>query len=48
MYLTVLTAEAEGDAFFPEFETDFPRMSVIQELNEVAQWRLYERDQATS
>ena len=43
VYLTVLTAEAEGDAFFPEFETDFPCMSVILELNGVAQWRLYER-----
>jgi dihydrofolate reductase len=43
VYLTVLTAEAEGDAFFPEFESEFPRMRVIQELNGVAQWRLYER-----
>jgi dihydrofolate reductase len=43
VYLTVLAAEAEGDAFFPEFESEFPRMRVIQELNGVAQWRLYER-----
>lgn len=43
VYLTVLTAEAEGDAFFPPFETEFPQMSVVQELNGVAQWRLYER-----
>lgn len=43
VYLTVLTAEAEGDAFFPLFEAEFPRMSVVQELNGVAQWRLYER-----
>jgi dihydrofolate reductase len=44
VYLTVLTAEAEGDAFFPPFESDFPRMTVLQELNGVAQWRLYERE----
>jgi dihydrofolate reductase len=43
VYLTVLTAEAEGDAFLPAFEAEFPHMSVIQELNAVAQWRLYER-----
>lgn len=44
VYLTVLAAEAEGDAFFPPFEADFPRMSVIQELEGIAQWRLYERE----
>jgi dihydrofolate reductase len=43
VYLTVLEAEAEGDAFLPPFEAEFPRMSVIQELEGVAQWRLYER-----
>lgn len=43
VYLTVLTAEAEGDAFFPPFEAEFPRMKVVQELNDIAQWRLYER-----
>ena len=43
VYLTVLTAEAEGDAFFPPFEPEFPRMKVVQELNDIAQWRLYER-----
>jgi dihydrofolate reductase len=43
VYLTVLETEAEGDAFLPPFEAEFPRMSVIQELEGVAQWRLYER-----
>lgn len=43
VYLTVLEAEAEGDAFFPPFEHDFSRVTVIQELNGVAQWRLYDR-----
>ena len=43
VYLTVLTAEAEGDAFFPPFEAEFPKVSVVQELSGVAQWRLYER-----
>jgi len=43
VYLTVLEAAAEGDAFFPEFEAEFPHMRVLQELNGVAQWRLYER-----
>jgi len=43
VYLTVLSAEAAGDACFPPFEAEFPRMNVIQELSGVAQWRLYER-----
>jgi dihydrofolate reductase len=43
VYLTVLTAEAEGDTAFPSFEQEFPRMSVIQSLPGVAEWRLYER-----
>lgn len=45
VYLTVLDAEADGDAFFPPFESEFPHMRVLHELNGVAQWRLYEREQ---
>lgn len=43
VYLTVLQSAAEGDTFFPEFETGFPRVSVLQSLAGVAEWRLYER-----
>ena len=43
VYLTVLTAAAEGDTHFPEFESDFPRVTVLQSLDGVAEWRLYER-----
>lgn len=43
VYLTVLEAEAEGDAFFPPFETEFPQVSVVLNLKDVAEWRLYER-----
>ena len=43
VYLTVLTNNAEGDTFFPEFEAAFPKLSVLQKLNGVAEWRLYER-----
>jgi dihydrofolate reductase len=43
VYLTVLTAEAEGDTRFPEFEDDFPKVTVLQRLDGVAEWRLYER-----
>jgi dihydrofolate reductase len=43
VYLTVLTEDAEGDTAFPEFEPDFPRVSVVQSLPGVAEWRLYER-----
>jgi dihydrofolate reductase len=43
VYLTVLTAEAEGDTSFPEFEDAFPNITVLQRLEGVAEWRLYER-----
>lgn len=43
VYLTVLTSDAEGDTHFPEFEHDFPKVTVLQALDGVAEWRLYER-----
>lgn len=43
VYLTVLEANAEGDTAFPPFEAEFPRISVVQSLPGVAEWRLYER-----
>ncbi len=43
VYLTVLAAAAEGDTHFPEFESDFPSVTVLQTLDGVAEWRLYER-----
>ena len=43
VYLTVLTSAAEGDTHFPEFEPDFPRVTLLQSLDGVAEWRLYER-----
>ena len=43
VYLTVLTTTAEGDTHFPEFEAGFPHVSVLQTLEGVAEWRLYER-----
>jgi dihydrofolate reductase len=43
VYLTVLTTDAEGDTWFPEFESDFPNVTVLQSLAGVAEWRLYER-----
>jgi dihydrofolate reductase len=43
VYLTVLSAGAEGDTHFPEFEGDFPEVTVLQRLEGTAEWRLYER-----
>ncbi|HEX2746799.1 MAG TPA: dihydrofolate reductase [Verrucomicrobiales bacterium] len=43
VYLTVLTAEADGDTRFPEFESLFPRVTVLERLEGAAEWRLYER-----
>lgn len=43
VYLTVLTAAAEGDTHFPAFEPDFPKVTMLQRLDGVAEWRLYER-----
>ena len=43
VYLTVLTSAAEGDTFLAEFESGFPRVRVLQSLDGVAEWRLYER-----
>ncbi len=43
VYLTVLTADAVGDTHFPDFESDFPNVTVLQTLDGVAEWRLYER-----
>ena len=45
VYLTHIHAPAEGDAFFPEFESDFPCLSVVQDQPGVAEWRLYTREQ---
>jgi dihydrofolate reductase len=44
VYLTVLTMNAEGDTCFPKFEPAFPKVTVLQKLNGVAEWRLYERE----
>lgn len=44
VYLTVLTAAAEGDACFPEFESGFPRCTVLSVTEGVAEWRLYGRE----
>lgn len=41
-YLTVLDRTAEGDAHLPEFEADFPRCTVLEQMPG-AEWRLYER-----
>ena len=41
VYLTVLTADAEGDTSFPEFETGFPEYTVIRSSPGVAEWRRY-------
>lgn len=43
VYLTVLFQEAEGDTVLFEFEHDFPRVTIIDRLEGVAEWRLYER-----
>jgi dihydrofolate reductase len=43
VYLTVLPGEAEGDTRLPEFERHFPRMTVLDKLEGIAEWRLYER-----
>ena len=45
VYLTVLATDAEGDTRFPEFESAFPKVTVLQSLDGVAEWRLYERDE---
>ena len=44
VYLTVLTADAEGDTRLPEFESGFPRVTILQKLDCLAEWRLYERE----
>lgn len=46
VYLTVLETPADGDTRLPEFEHDFSKVSVIQRMEGVAEWRLYERDSA--
>nr|AIA17347.1 Dihydrofolate reductase [uncultured bacterium] len=43
IYLTVLTTDAEGDTCFPESEGEFPKVTVLQHIPGVAEWRLYER-----
>jgi dihydrofolate reductase len=43
VYLTVLMADADGDTLLPEFESGFPKVTILQKLNGVAEWRLYER-----
>ena len=43
VYLTVLPAAAEGDTLFPEVEAGFSKVTVLQSLPGVAEWRLYER-----
>jgi len=43
VYLTVLTADAEGDTRLPEFEHAFPKVTLLQKLEGVAEWRRYER-----
>lgn len=48
VYLTVLAAPAEGDAFMPVFEDDFPVMEVIGRQPGVAEWRRYERKRAVA
>ena len=40
LYLTLLPFETEGDTFFPEFETHFPRHQVLASSPE-AEWRRY-------
>ena len=44
VYLTVLHEASEGDASFPSFELDFPQMTVLESMPEIAEWRLYTRD----
>ena len=43
VYLTVLDSDAAGDTVFPAFEAEFPRVSVLETMEGVAQWRLYQR-----
>lgn len=42
IYLTHLPFVAEGDTFFPEFESEFPRSEVLESTPE-AEWRRYYR-----
>lgn len=44
VYLTLMPFAAEGDAWFPEFESRFPRMTVLSDQPGVAQWRHYKRN----
>ena len=43
VYLTVLSADADGDTYFPGFESSFPNVTVLERIDGVAEWRLYER-----
>jgi dihydrofolate reductase len=42
IYLTLLPISPEGDTFFPDFESKFPAMEVLQTSPE-AEWRRYTR-----
>ena len=42
IYITVLENPAEGDTYFPPFETEFPEMEVI-DRQPGCEWRLYRR-----
>ena len=39
VYITVLAAAAEGDAFMPPFEAEFPVIIVLETLPGTAEWR---------
>ena len=39
VYITVLTAAPEGDAFMPPFEADFPDVTVLEAMPGTAEWR---------
>ncbi len=41
--LTVLTAPAEGDTTFPEFEADFQLAEILDQIPAKAEWRRYVR-----
>ena len=39
VYIAVLAAAAEGDAFMPPFEAEFPVITVLETLPGTAEWR---------